>query len=133
MPFFYQCGIARMFQCPWTVADDNTVPKLPANYDTLDADEQENLESDLKSVISLKYYKSLTHRGNPRHWAALQLQRQNLEVRTEPSRLVVRLWENRDVFFLRGALLEIIEQWDVIGRTSVLALGYVLWVLASRN
>ena len=112
MPFFYQCGIARMFQCPWTLAGDNTIPKLPANYDNLALDEQKKLESDRKSEISLKYYKSLTHRDNPRHWAALQLQRQNLEVRTEPSRLVARVWENRDVFFLRRALLEIIAQWE---------------------
>jgi len=101
-----------MFQCPWTVADDTTIPKIPSNYDTLASDEQKKLESDRKSEISLKYYKSLTHRDNPRHWAALQLQRQNLEVRTEPSRLVARVWENRDVFFLRRALLEIIAQWE---------------------
>jgi hypothetical protein len=99
-----------MFQCPWTVAGDNTIPKLPVNYDTLALDEQKKLEIDRKSEISFKYYRSLTRRDNPRHWAALQLQRQNLEVRIEPSRLVTRVWENRDVFFLRRALLEIIAQ-----------------------
>jgi len=33
-------------------------------------------------------------------------------VRTEPSRLVARVWENHDVFFLRRALLEIVAQWE---------------------
>jgi len=103
-----------MFQCPWTLAGDNTIPKLPANYDNLALDEQKKLESDRKSEISLKYYKSLTYLDNQRHWAALQLQRQNLEVRIESSRLVTRVWENRNVFFLRRALLEIIAQWEVL-------------------
>ncbi|KAE9378223.1 hypothetical protein N431DRAFT_541752 [Stipitochalara longipes BDJ] len=85
MPLFYQCGIARMFQCPWTP---------------------------FKIEVCLKYYEALTHTNNPRHWAALQLQRQNLEARTEPSRAVIRVWENRNVLFLRRALLEMIEQWD---------------------
>jgi hypothetical protein len=53
MPFFYQCGIARMFQVLWTVANDLTIPELPANYDTLALDEQKRLESKRKSEIAL--------------------------------------------------------------------------------
>jgi hypothetical protein len=101
-----------MFQCPWTVPDDHNVPELPANYDTLPSDEQKKLESDRKSEISLKFYRGLTSSRNPRHWAALELQHQNLEVRTQPSHLVPGVWENRDVFFLRRALLKIIAQWE---------------------
>jgi hypothetical protein len=110
-PFFYQCGVARMFLCPWTIANENTLPKLPDNYGTLEADEQKKIEGDHKTETSFVYYKALTCRDNPRHWAALQLQQQGLEVRTQPSRLVVRVWEGHDVFFLRRALLEIIGQW----------------------
>jgi hypothetical protein len=112
MPFFYQCGVARMFLCPWPIANENTIPKLPDNYDTLGADEQEKIEADHKTEVSFVCYKGLTQRENPRHWAALQLQKQGLEVRTQPSRLVVRVWEDHDVFFLRRALLEIIGQWE---------------------
>lgn len=32
-------------------------------------------------------------------------------MRTEPSRLVVNVWEDRDVYFLRRTQLSIIEQW----------------------
>jgi len=56
MPFFYQGGIARMFQCPWTVADDTNIPELPANYDALPADEQNEVKSHRKSEICLKFY-----------------------------------------------------------------------------
>lgn len=33
-------------------------------------------------------------------------------MRTEPSRLIENVWEDRDVFFLRRALLETIQQWQ---------------------
>jgi hypothetical protein len=33
-------------------------------------------------------------------------------VRIEPSRLVVNVWEDRDILFLQRALLSIVQQWQ---------------------
>ncbi|CZT52065.1 uncharacterized protein RSE6_13308 [Rhynchosporium secalis] len=110
MPLFYQCGIARMFQHPGTVADGWTLAELPENYDNLDQTEKAKIDSDRKSETCHKYYEAETKIQNPRHWAALKLE--NASVRTEPSRLVVNVWEDRDVFFLRRALLSLVEQWQ---------------------
>ena len=43
-------------------------------------------------------------------WAALRLENSN--VQTEPTRLVVNAWEDRDVFSLRRAMRSIVEQWQ---------------------
>ncbi|KAK0106136.1 hypothetical protein ONS95_004638 [Cadophora gregata] len=113
MPLFYQCGVPRMFQHPGTVRDNWELPDLPEDYDTLEPNEKASIDSDRESEICLKYYKAETNSQNPRHWAALlQLQLHNTVIRTEPSRLVPNVWEDRDVFFLRQALLSIIEQWQ---------------------
>jgi aminoglycoside phosphotransferase (APT) family kinase protein len=120
MPFFYQCGVSRMFQHPGTVADGWALSELPEDYDSLDQSEKAKIDSVLKSEACQKYYEAETKSKNPRHWAALQLQ--NADVRTEPSRLVMNVWEDRDVFFLRRALLSIVEQW----RDFVQSLIYVL-------
>jgi len=108
-PFFYQSGISRMFKHPGMVADGWALSELPADYDSLDQNEKTKIDSNRKSETCHKYYEVVTKTQNPRHWAALQLQ--NSDVRTEPSRLVVNVWEDRDAFFLRRALLSIVEQW----------------------
>jgi hypothetical protein len=110
LPLFYQCGISRMFKHPGAVLDGFAVSELPENYDTLDESEKAIIDSSRKSETCHKYYEAETKGKNPRHWAALQLE--NAEVRTEPSRLVVNVWEDRDIFFLRRALLAIVEQWS---------------------
>ncbi len=110
MPFFYRSGITRMFLHAGTVADGWAVSELPADYGRLDQREKAKIDSDRKSEICHKYYEAETKSKNPRHWAALRLE--NFNVRTEPSRLVVNVWEDRDVFFLRRALLSIVEQWQ---------------------
>src|SRR5450432_681208 len=110
MPFFYQSGIPRMFKHPGTVATGWALSELPEDYDSLSQSEKAKFDSDRKSETCHKYYEVETKGRNPIHWAALLLE--NLNVRTEPSRQVVNVWEDRDVFFLRHALLSIIEQWQ---------------------
>jgi hypothetical protein len=51
----------------------------------------------------------ITHYKSPRHWAALQLQD---DVRTQPARIVQTVWKDRNVFFLRRALLRIVDGWE---------------------
>ncbi|RFU30085.1 hypothetical protein B7463_g6233, partial [Scytalidium lignicola] len=110
MPFFYQCGVPRMFKHPGTVADGWALSELPDDYDSLDQSEKAKIDSDRRSEACHKYYMTETKTKNLRHWAALQLE--NADVRIEPSRLVVNVWEDRDVFFFRRALLKIVEQWQ---------------------
>ena len=112
MPLFYQCGIPRMFKHPGTVSDGWAISKLPEDYDTLDENEKVKIDSARKSETCHKYYEAETKSRNPPHWAALQVN--NAQVRREPSRLVVNIWEDRDVFFLRRSLLEIIEHWPIL-------------------
>ncbi|EEP77899.1 predicted protein [Uncinocarpus reesii 1704] len=112
MPLYYQCGIPRMFKHPGGVSNNWDVPKLPDDYDSLDQSEKDKIDSNQKSEICHKYYLAETMDQNPRHWAALKLE--NLDVRTEPSRLVVNVWEDHDVFFLRRALHSIAKQWQYL-------------------
>jgi hypothetical protein len=116
MPLFYQCGIPRMFQHSKKVADGWALSNLPENYDSLDQNEKARIDSNRKSETCHKYYEAETKTKNPRHWASLRLE--YAEVRTEPSRLVVNVWEDRDVFFLRRALLAIVENWKDLGSQS---------------
>lgn len=109
MPLFYQCGISRMFEHPGVVLHGWALSELPENYNNLDESEKAKVDSDRKSEACHKYYEAETKSQNSRHWAALQLE--NADVRTEPSRLVVNVWEDRDVFFFRRALIAIVEQW----------------------
>lgn len=99
-----------MFQHAGTVADGWALSELPEDYDSLDQIEKAKIDSDRESEACHKYYEAETGIKNPRHWAALQLD--NADVRTEPSRLALNVWEDRDVFFFRRALLSIVEKWQ---------------------
>ncbi|EFQ98706.1 phosphotransferase enzyme family protein [Nannizzia gypsea CBS 118893] len=109
MPLYYQRAIPRMFEhpsgvpCGWTMA-------LPENYNDLDQDEKDKFESDRKSIACQKYYEVETRVHNPRHVAAFQLQ--DLDVRIDPSRIVVGAWEGEAIFFLRRAIYRIVDQWE---------------------
>ncbi|KAG9236357.1 hypothetical protein BJ875DRAFT_533605 [Amylocarpus encephaloides] len=118
MPFLYQCGVPRMFLHPVSVADGWALSELLEDYDSLDQSEKAKIDSDRKSETYHKYYEAETKSKNPRHWAALRLE--NPDVRTEPSRLTVNVWEGRDVFFLRRALMSIVEQWQDLRPESAL-------------
>lgn len=110
MPFFYQCDIPRMIKNPGGVSNNWDTPELPDNYDSLDQSEKEKIKSAREREICHKYYLAETKEQNPKHWVGLGLE--NICIRTEPSRLVVNVWEDRDVFFLRQALYSIAEQWE---------------------
>jgi hypothetical protein len=62
-----------------------------------------------KSEHLHQYYLKITRRDNPRHWAVLQLQD---EVRVQPVKIVQQVWENNTIFFLRRALIRIVNNWE---------------------
>lgn len=109
MPLFYQRGVPVMFKHPGPISDDWVLPKHPEGYDGLEESEKARIDIDQRSQTCHKYYLAETSSTNATHWAALQLK--DVDVRTEPSRLVQNVWECRDVFFFRRALIEIVEQW----------------------
>lgn len=110
LPFFYQCGVPTMFKHKGPVSDDMTIwPKRPENYDSLEQDEKEEIDNLIRSEHLHKRYLAITHDRNPRHWAALQL---HDDVRTQPIHIAQSVWEDFDVFFLRRALIRIVNGWE---------------------
>jgi hypothetical protein len=110
LPFFYQCGVPTMFKHRGgPVSQDAAVwPKRPANYQSLEKDEREQIDNLIGSECLRRYYLTITHNRNPRHWNALQL---DDDVRTQPTRIIHGLWEAGDIFFLRQALIKIVNGW----------------------
>ncbi|KAL2071900.1 hypothetical protein VTL71DRAFT_13135 [Oculimacula yallundae] len=110
LPLFYQCGVPTMFRHQGPVSNDMTIwPKRPENYQSLEPDEKEMIDNLIRSECLHKYYLAITHNKNPRHWAALQLQD---DVRTQPTSIVQNVWKDCDVFFLRRALIRIVNGWE---------------------
>lgn len=110
-PFFLQCGIPPMFMHRGgpVSGDMTTWPKRPANYSTLEKDEQENIDNLIGSECLHKYYLATTNNRNRRHWLALQLED---SVRSQPPSIVQSVWDDSDVFFLRQSLMRIVDRWD---------------------
>ena len=116
LPLFYQCGVPTMFKHQGPVSDNiDTWPTYPESYSSLDQDEKEEISNLIKSETLHKYYLAITQNRNPRHWAALQ-SRDRAQI--EPIRIVQSVWEDRDVFFLRRALIRIASGWDVLHPSS---------------
>lgn len=99
-----------MFRHQGPVSGDMTIwPKRPENYHSLELDEKEMIDNLIGSECLHKYYLAITHNKNPRHWAALQLQD---DVRTQATYIVQNVWKDCDVFFLRRALIRIVNGWE---------------------
>src|SRR4051794_8248783 len=85
-------------------------PELPDNYyigyKDVGPDQQEYTEKMHRSKLLHQYYLGLTRRYNPKHWTALQLYN---EVRVQPVQIVQQVWESNTTFFLRQALIRIVN------------------------
>ncbi|KAH7333470.1 hypothetical protein BKA65DRAFT_553820 [Rhexocercosporidium sp. MPI-PUGE-AT-0058] len=90
-------------------ADMTNWPTRPENYHSLEQDEKEMIDNLIGSECLHKYYLAITRNKNPRHWAALQLQD---DVRTQPTYIVQNVWKDCDVFFIRRALIRIVNAWE---------------------
>src|SRR5258706_14272655 len=110
LPLFYHCGVPTMFRHQGPVSNDMTVwPKRPENYRNLERDERKKIDNLIGSECLHKFYLAITHNKNLRHWVTLQLQN---DVRTQPTRIVQNVWEECNVFFLRRALIRIVNGWE---------------------
>ena len=110
LPFYCQCGVPAMFRHAGPVSDDlNTLSERPPNYKDLDQDDREMIDNTISSEGLHKYYLGITNNRNPRHWAALKL---HDPVRTQPSHIVPNVWEESNLFYLRRALIKIVDRWE---------------------
>jgi hypothetical protein len=111
-PLFYQSGVHRAFRHHKSVQEGWVMPKKPENFDTLDPNEQKQIDQDLESETIHKYYELQTMKRAPLHWHVLQ--QSLVPMLRKPVWLVTGVWENRDMFFLRDSLIAIVAQWGEI-------------------
>ena len=109
LPFYFHAGVPRMFNHPGPLLEGWAISERPEDYDDLETTEKARIDNMRDSETCHKFYEAQTRLKNPRHSAALQTE--GLEMRTAPTRLVPGLWEDRDSFFLRDALISIIAEW----------------------
>lgn len=110
-PLFYQSCVPRMVRHDGPVPQDWAVPSRPPDFDTLSDEGKARVDENIESQILHKYYEAMVSKRSPRHWSVLQTDR---ELQRKPTWLVTGVWENRDLFFLRQSLIEIVAQWDTI-------------------
>lgn len=109
-PLFYQSDVPRLCRHPGPVREGWVIPERPEDFENLSQDEQEKIDRDLESETIHKYYEAQVYKRAPTHWAVLQ--QPTIPVIRKPVWLVNGVWENRDLFFLREALMTIQAYWD---------------------
>lgn len=109
-PLFYQSGVPRLCRYPGPVREGWVVPKRPEDFESLSESEQKRIDADLESETLHKYYEAQVCKRAPRHWAVLQ--QQAVPIIRKPVWLVTGAWENRDLFFLRESLMELVADWE---------------------
>lgn len=108
-PLFYQSDVPRMFRHSGPVQEGWVLPTRPETFDSLSEDEQKKVDYDLESEIMHKYYETQVCKRAPRHWAVLQ--QKSIPIIRKPVWLVTRVWENRNLFFLRQSLMSLATHW----------------------
>ncbi|KKK16417.1 hypothetical protein ARAM_006369 [Aspergillus rambellii] len=109
-PLFYQSGIPRMCRHSRPVRKGWVVPERPADFESLSKEEQKRIDDELESETIHKYYEAQVYKRAPLHWAVLQ--QPAIPILRKPVWLVSGVWENRDLFFLREALMNIKTHWS---------------------
>lgn len=110
VPFFVQCRVPKMllFREP-TSLDPLIRSRRADRYKGLKHEEKEYARQVLGGEQLHKYYLTITKRDNPRHWTALQL---HDEIRFQPVQIVQHAWEQNIMFFLKRALMRIVNKWE---------------------
>ncbi|KAL2839299.1 hypothetical protein BJX68DRAFT_272174 [Aspergillus pseudodeflectus] len=109
-PLFYQAGVPRLCRHAGPVREAWVVPERPADFESLPENEQKRIDDDLESETLHKYYEAQVYKRSPLHWAVLQ--QRTIPILRKPVWLVSGVWENRDLFFLREALMDITTHWS---------------------
>jgi hypothetical protein len=109
-PLFYQSAVPRLCRHLRPVREGWVVPGRPEDFENLSQDEQKKIDEDLESETIHKYYEAQVYKRAPLHWSVLQ--QPTIPVIRKPVWLVTGVWENRDLFFLREALMSIAAHWN---------------------
>jgi len=110
VPLFYQSAVPRLCRHPRPVREGWVVPDRPDGFETLTQDEQKKIDDDLESEVLHKYYEAQVYKRAPLHWDVLK--QPTIPIIRKPVWLVSGVWENRDLFFLREALMAITAHWN---------------------
>ncbi|CAI7637029.1 unnamed protein product [Penicillium viridicatum] len=103
-------GVPKLCKKNGHVQEGWVVPRRPEDFESLSESEQKRIDDDLESEILHKYYEAQVCKRAPRHWAVLQ--QQAVPTIRKPVWLVTGAWENRDLFFLRESLMELVADWE---------------------
>ncbi|QQK46243.1 phosphotransferase enzyme family protein [Penicillium digitatum] len=109
-PLFYQSAVPRLCRHPRPVREGWVIPERPRDFESLSQDEQKKIDHDLESETIHKYYEAQVFKRAPLHWDVLR--QPAIPIIRKPAWLVSGVWENRDLFFLREALLNITAHWN---------------------
>ncbi|GMG25327.1 unnamed protein product [Aspergillus oryzae var. brunneus] len=88
---------------------DNVVPQKPENFDSLNEEEQNEIQKNLESETMHIYCEAQVYKRAPRHWAVLQ---------QKTVCLVTGVWERRNLFFLRQSLIVLAAYWEEVSSDS---------------
>jgi hypothetical protein len=109
-PFFSHCGVPKLVRHPEPVSLSlSDISRLPQNYEDLSQKDKEYADKKHNSKQLHQYYLQATRGGNPKHWAALQVQD---DTRIQPVRIVQKVWDQNATFILRQALMRIVNNWE---------------------
>ncbi|KAJ9322920.1 hypothetical protein DTO027B5_2962 [Paecilomyces variotii] len=109
-PLFYQSCVPRLCRHPGPVREGWTVPDRPEGFEDLSESEKKRIDDDLESETLHKYYEAQVCKRAPRHWEVLQ--QKAVPILRKPVWLTTGAWENRDLFFLRESLMELMADWE---------------------
>ena len=122
VPMFYQSGVPRMCRYPGLVREGWVVPERPEGFESSSQDEQKRIDDDLESETMHKCYEAQVYKRAPLHWAVLQ--QPATSILRKPVKLVTGAWENRDLFFLREALMNIKVHWSEFSPDTLCPIGF---------
>lgn len=109
-PLFYQSSVPRLCRSNRPVPDGWVVPKRPDDFESLSEREHKQIDEKLVSQILHKYYEAQVCKRAPWHWAVLQ--QHAVPILRKPVWPATGAWENRDLFFLRESLMELVAHWE---------------------
>lgn len=80
------------------------------NYDSLSKGEKKMVDKETEAETLRKWYETQLYLLAPRRWAVLKLS----AITRRLLLLASKVWENRHLFFVRDALVVLVDEWDDI-------------------
>lgn len=112
-PLLLQAKIPRMLRHPGYIPHGEFMPERPVSNPDEPISEKEKVQADKMYYTALcqKYYEFMTRERNLRHYAALGHNHEWKVPLVKPITAIAGAWDDREVFRLRGALINIADHW----------------------